>query len=399
MMILFDLSATQPVTNNDFHGGGEYAKTVFLKLCESLSSDTSLEVFYNPVKNIDTSLFDVCRTKGIPVHACNNNKDISKLLYEKNYTVFYSALPYDYFDIVIPSETEFIYTVHGLRFLEYPADKYELKYKKNNFKIKIKHILFLFFPKIWYKYKKSKNINRFNRLFSLTNNQTIITVSNHSKYSIAYFFPKINNSNIKTLYSPLKQFSIDSGKNNGILGSFSLESEKYILLIGGDRSEKGAYRACIVLNKLIKAGKIPEHIKVLVLGVSHKKKYLRLTNKNCRFEFHDYVSTDDLETFYKNAHLFLYPTMNEGFGYPPMEAMKYGTLCACSANSAVTEVYGDSVLYFNPFDETEMSIRILQSFDNEIRNEKSEKMPVHYQKIRARQEQDLDILAQTILSP
>jgi hypothetical protein len=94
----------------------------------------------------------------------------------------------------------------------------------------------------------------------------------------------------------------------------------------------------------------------------------------------------------------MYPTLNEGFGYPPLEAMKYGTLCACSANSATTEVCADAVLYFNPYDETEIGIRILQSFDKDICEEKIEKMRVRYDQVRQKQNHDLDVLVNLIAS-
>jgi hypothetical protein len=398
--ILFDLSSTQPNSGNDFHGGGEYAKTVFYRLCELLPTDTSLEIFYNPRKNIENPLLEVCKAKGFKINLCKNITDINNLLGEKKYDVFYSALPYSYGNLVIPLETRFIYTVHGLRGLEYPIDKYELKYKKKNLKAKIKHNLILLFPSLWKTYKsitKRRN-KRIENLFSLTENQDIITVSEHSKFSIIYFFPQVNGSQIKVLFSPFKKNDFCDLQNSEILNSFSLKSNKYILLICGDRSEKGAYRACMVLNDLIKnhCG-IPDDIKVLVLGVSYYKTYRKLTNNSSRFEFRGYVSAEDLEILYKNAFLFLYPTLNEGFGYPPLEAMKYGTICACSANSAITEVYGDSVLYFNPHDEIEMSIRILQSFDENIRREKHEKLSVRYQIVRKKQDQDLDLLIQNII--
>lgn len=78
--------------------------------------------------------------------------------------------------------------------------------------------------------------------------------------------------------------------------------------------------------------------------------------------------------------------------------MKYGTICTRSANSSITEIYGDSVIYFNPYDETEMSIRILQSFDEDIRSEKFEKLSIRYRQITERQKQDLDVLVNTIIS-
>ena len=398
--ILFDLSSTQPLGGIYFHGGGEYAKTVFFKLCEEIFKNVNnikLEAIYNPLKPIENSILEICKIKNIKVNYCKNHIDINKLLYEKFFNVFYSALPYSYTDLEIPEKTKFVYTIHGLRSLEYSPDRYFLKYDKEKIKEKIIHYLFIFFPS-FIKYLKSKHvINNLNKLFSHAKNQTIITVSNHSKYSIAYFFPNISITKIKVLYSPMKNYNTDDQANTDILKSLSLEAGKYILLILGNRSSKGAYRACRVLNKLIKNNSlIPLDIKILVLGVTYSIHYHRLTKDNPRFIYHDYVSTINLEILYKNAHLFLYPTLNEGFGYPPIEAMKHGTLCACSANSSISEVCGEAVLYFNPFDEIEMSNRILQSFDEKIRNEKIEKMTEHFLQISKRQEHDLELLIQEI---
>jgi len=396
MKILFDLSAAQPVSVNDFHGGAEYAKTVFYKLCELLLPEILLEVFYDPCRNIDDDLLKLCETYYLRVNRCGNNNDISKLLYDNKYDVFFSALPYLYYNLEIPKETKFVYTIHGLRSLEYPVDKYMQKYLKRNSKLNIKNTLFLLFPFFMKKYYFKRDIKRLNNLFSITDNQTVITVSNHSKYAIAFFFPFLNKSQLKVFYSPAKKCNFDVKNDNEMLKSLSLEAKKYILLICGDRSEKGAYRGCRVLNQLIKQNLIPNDIKVIITGIFDFKPYQNLVKKSSRFLFKGYVSTMELECLYKNAHLFFYPSLNEGFGYPPLEAMKYGTLCACSANSAITEVCGDSVLYFNPHDETEMCIRILQSFDEEIRNEKTEKAAMRCGIVGKKQSHDLDLLIREI---
>jgi glycosyltransferase involved in cell wall biosynthesis len=105
---------------------------------------------------------------------------------------------------------------------------------------------------------------------------------------------------------------------------------------------------------------------VIVLGVCHKKIYLKCIKNKDKFIIEGYKDVEELEILYINAHLFLYPTLNEGFGYPPLEAMKYGTYVAVSAITSTTEVYGDAVLYFNPYDINEICNRILQSFDQVI---------------------------------
>ena len=396
--ILYDLSSTQASGNSYFHGGGEYAKTIFFKICEYLNEDVSVDVFYYPNKKIEESIIELCKKNNITVHYCNNHTDISNLLSEKKYDVFYSALPYSYYDLIIPPETKFVYNIFGLRALEYPADKYSLKYSKGDPKGILKHYLFLFFYSIAKELKANININNLNKLFNISLKKTIITISNHSKFSIAYFFPCLSVSEIKVFYAPLKKYDFDLQENNDILNYLSVESGKYILLILGNRSEKGAYRACRALNNLVKYHSgFPKYIKIIILGVTYKKHYMKLIKNNQRFIFHDYVSTRDLEILYKNAHVFLFPTLNEGFGYPPLEAMKYGTLCACSANSSLTEIYGDSVIYFNPFDEIEMANRILQCFDKNIRNEMAIKMSERFQYISKKQENDLDLLINEII--
>ena len=55
-----------------------------------------------------------------------------------------------------------------------------------------------------------------------------------------------------------------------------------------------------------------------------------------------------LATYYSNASIFVYPSLYEGFGIPPLEAMSYGCAVACSNTSSIPEVVGDSAALFDP---------------------------------------------------
>ncbi len=55
-----------------------------------------------------------------------------------------------------------------------------------------------------------------------------------------------------------------------------------------------------------------------------------------------------LANLYKYAELFVYPSKYEGFGLPPLEAMKYGTPVVVSNTSSIPEVVGDAGIYFDP---------------------------------------------------
>ena len=64
----------------------------------------------------------------------------------------------------------------------------------------------------------------------------------------------------------------------------------------------------------------------------------------------DFVEEDFLFWLYSNAYLFVFPSIYEGFGFPPLEAACFGTVSAVSNVSSIPEICGDSVFYFNPFD-------------------------------------------------
>jgi glycosyltransferase involved in cell wall biosynthesis len=67
--------------------------------------------------------------------------------------------------------------------------------------------------------------------------------------------------------------------------------------------------------------------------------------------FAGYVPDDDLPTLYAAARVFAYPSLYEGFGIPPLEAMACGTPVVASTAGALPEVLGDAALLVDPYDE------------------------------------------------
>ncbi|MBM3460424.1 MAG: glycosyltransferase family 4 protein, partial [Armatimonadetes bacterium] len=67
--------------------------------------------------------------------------------------------------------------------------------------------------------------------------------------------------------------------------------------------------------------------------------------------FTGYVADGDLPFLYAAADLFVYPSLYEGFGLPPLEAMACGTPVLTSSVSSLPEVVGDAALLVNPYDE------------------------------------------------
>lgn len=63
---------------------------------------------------------------------------------------------------------------------------------------------------------------------------------------------------------------------------------------------------------------------------------------------------NELVDFYNLADLFVFPSLYEGFGIPPLEAMACGTPVVCSNNSSLPEVVGDAAYMFDPYDEKQI---------------------------------------------
>ena len=66
--------------------------------------------------------------------------------------------------------------------------------------------------------------------------------------------------------------------------------------------------------------------------------------------FTGYVSDEDLPAIYSAADLFVFPSLYEGFGLPPLEAMACGTPVVCSNASSLPEVVGDAAITVDPYD-------------------------------------------------
>jgi glycosyltransferase involved in cell wall biosynthesis len=68
-----------------------------------------------------------------------------------------------------------------------------------------------------------------------------------------------------------------------------------------------------------------------------------------------YASDEDLPALYRSAVALVYPSLFEGFGLPPLEAMACGTPVITSNSSSLPEVTGDAALLVNPYEESELA--------------------------------------------
>jgi len=84
-----------------------------------------------------------------------------------------------------------------------------------------------------------------------------------------------------------------------------------------------------------------------------------------RIVFTDFVADEDLWLLYQNASLYVFPSLCEGFGLPPLEAMSQGVPVVCSGATCLPEILGEAAIYFDPLSPRDMAEKINQVLDDE----------------------------------
>lgn len=77
-----------------------------------------------------------------------------------------------------------------------------------------------------------------------------------------------------------------------------------------------------------------------------------------------YLTDQELGVLYKNALIYVFPSINEGFGIPVLEAFKFDLPVLVANNTSLPEVGGDAVLMFDPFDINDIFNKIKTVLDD-----------------------------------
>ena len=136
--VLFDLFEAQPAFETKFHGGGEYIKKVYFRLITSYSHLCKIIVFFDKDKFLDDWILESFSAHNVIVEYVKKREDVKDLFAKYDIDVFYTGLPYHYRGGLFPAKIRKIGTVHGLREIEMPVDKYTYLYFKGTASVKQK---------------------------------------------------------------------------------------------------------------------------------------------------------------------------------------------------------------------------------------------------------------------
>lgn len=137
----------------------------------------------------------------------------------------------------------------------------------------------------------------------------------------------------------------------------------FILYVGNAYPHKN-------LENLIKAlNYLPSEVNLVLVGeidefYKRLKKNTSELNIQKRVKFTGFLTDEELVFLYKNASVFAFPSFNEGFGLPALEAMAFGLPVVSSSSSCLPEILGEGALYFNPKDPKDIAKKIEKVLDD-----------------------------------
>ncbi|MFN9369845.1 MAG: glycoside hydrolase family 99-like domain-containing protein [Planctomycetia bacterium] len=359
--VLVDLFFSQPGP----HGGGEYGKAVFKALVATAAGrgDVQLWAAIDPALFIDDWVWQACRDHGVNVVAVKSYDDIVRLVDAGHFTSFFAPAivvytGYEYMKRVggdlrfVPGRTRVIGTLHDLRDLALAEEWDRIARARRTAGCRREMQLI---EREWAAEAERQRRHAealqgmYEKICASRSLDALITVSNYAATSIASRLG--DTRQVTVLYSP--------EKDRAVIESFAwpgidLASDPFALVVNAGREEKNAASIVAAFERLFadpQFGAAWPGLRVVLTGLGDVADLgLGRLRHAERFVCLPHLPAGRLEYLLARAKFLAYASFNEGFGYPPLEAMTHGTPSLIGANTSVPEVCGAAAVTCDPFD-------------------------------------------------
>ena len=188
----------------------------------------------------------------------------------------------------------------------------------------------------------------------------IITISEFSKNDILHLVSAIDVNQISVTHLSCDPIFINESYSADIANSSVAEKIHipFIFCLGANDPRKNTLRLVHAYLRLLRQNNISENLLISGYANWEKSDAYRLVKEfgvEDRVVFLDFITIDELALLYRNAVVFVYPSLYEGFGIPILEAFSSGCPVIASNVTSIPEVGGDAALYFDPRSEDQIA--------------------------------------------
>ena len=193
----------------------------------------------------------------------------------------------------------------------------------------------------------------------------VLTVSRFSKSRIQEHL-QIPENRIRVVYSGLsdtfQHFKFDGGMNELVYQKYSLPN-KYILCLSTLEPRKNLKLLLAAYIELVYEGRMEYD-----LILAGRKGWMiddlidnLQPDISSRIHFTGFIDEDHLPYIYRNADLFVFPSLYEGFGVPPLESLYMDTMVVSSDAASLPEIEGDMAMYFRSEDKDDLKRAMIEA--------------------------------------
>jgi glycosyltransferase involved in cell wall biosynthesis len=150
--------------------------------------------------------------------------------------------------------------------------------------------------------------------------------------------------------------AVDEDRKRVVRQKLGIGDEPYLLSLATLEPRKNIAHLIRCFGQLVDGGELPADVRLVLVGTKGWKfdEIMAEASKNpalaSRLIFTGFVQDEELAPLYGGATAFVYPSLYEGFGLPPLEAMQCGLPVITSDIPAITEVVGDAAIRVSPTD-------------------------------------------------
>lgn len=208
-------------------------------------------------------------------------------------------------------------------------------------------------------------------LQQLTPEDWIICISHSTKKDLLSYRPDLQSDHIFVTHlaatADIFYACQDSNTLAQVRQKYSIPNVPYILSLSTLEPRKNISHTIRCFSQLVQQEKLKDLFLVIVgeKGWKYDAIFAAIPEfLHRQIIFTGYVANEDLAALYSGALVFVYPSLYEGFGLPPLEAMQCGTPVITSNTSSLPEVVGDAGIMVSPTDESALCQELLKLYQD-----------------------------------